>query len=286
MLMATSTLPAPEAAARALSVVLGWTYFFAWSFSFYPQILLNYRRKFVGGLSIDFATLNVMGHTCYSIYSSAFLFSPGVREEYRRRHDGHNPSVQLNDVAFALHAATLASITLIQTWIYPREIGQRLSTANRFVVAIALFMFTTHVFSITLGTEPIIDFLYILSYFKLYVSVAKYVPQVWDNYRRKSTIGWSIGNILLDLTGGSLSLIQLFIDASADHDWAAVTGNPVKFGLSILTIIFDMVFVIQHYALYTTRKDFAMEDKEGLTKSDLEAQAAANMNERTRLLSS
>ena len=31
------------------------------------------------------------------------------------------------------------------------------------------------------------------------------------NYRRKSTIGWSIGNILLDFTGGSLSILQMFL---------------------------------------------------------------------------
>ena len=31
------------------------------------------------------------------------------------------------------------------------------------------------------------------------------------NYRRKSTDGWSIGNVLLDFTGGSLSMLQLFL---------------------------------------------------------------------------
>ena len=31
------------------------------------------------------------------------------------------------------------------------------------------------------------------------------------NFRRKSTVGWSIGNILLDFTGGSLSIIQVII---------------------------------------------------------------------------
>ena len=31
------------------------------------------------------------------------------------------------------------------------------------------------------------------------------------NYRRKSTVGWSIGNILLDFTGGSLSILQMFL---------------------------------------------------------------------------
>ena len=31
------------------------------------------------------------------------------------------------------------------------------------------------------------------------------------NFRRKSTEGWSIGNVLLDFTGGSLSMLQLFL---------------------------------------------------------------------------
>ena len=31
------------------------------------------------------------------------------------------------------------------------------------------------------------------------------------NFRRKSTLGWSIGNVLLDFTGGSLSLLQMFL---------------------------------------------------------------------------
>ena len=31
------------------------------------------------------------------------------------------------------------------------------------------------------------------------------------NYRRKSTEGWSIGNILLDFTGGSFSILQMFL---------------------------------------------------------------------------
>lgn len=35
--------------------------------------------------------------------------------------------------------------------------------------------------------------------------------QAWMNFRRKSTVGWSIGNVLLDFTGGSCSIIQMFI---------------------------------------------------------------------------
>lgn len=33
------------------------------------------------------------------------------------------------------------------------------------------------------------------------------------NYKRKSTIGWSIGNIFLDFAGGILSILQMIINA-------------------------------------------------------------------------
>ena len=31
------------------------------------------------------------------------------------------------------------------------------------------------------------------------------------NFKRQSTVGWSIGNVLLDFTGGSLSILQMFL---------------------------------------------------------------------------
>lgn len=33
------------------------------------------------------------------------------------------------------------------------------------------------------------------------------------NFQRKSTVGWSIGNILLDLTGGLLSFCQMGVQS-------------------------------------------------------------------------
>jgi hypothetical protein len=49
-----------------------------------------------------------------------------------------------------------------------------------------------------------LDFVYICSYIKLGITLVKYVPQAYMNYRRKSTMGWSIGNVLLDFTGKNL----------------------------------------------------------------------------------
>jgi cystinosin len=70
------------------------------------------------------------------------------------------------------------------------------------------------------------------------------------NYRRKSTEGWSIGNILLDFLGGILSLIQMFLLAINYNDWSSIFGSITKFGLGIISIGFDLIFIIQHYILY------------------------------------
>lgn len=43
------------------------------------------------------------------------------------------------------------------------------------------------------------------------------------NYRRKSTVGWSIGNVCLDFTGGTLSMLQMII-------------NSVNYGLCVFSL--------------------------------------------------
>lgn len=60
--------------------------------------------------------------------------------------------------------------------------------------------------------------------------------------------------VLLDFSGGSLSLAQLVMDSAHNHDWTAIFGDPVKFGLSILSILFDILFMVQHYILYPAHK--------------------------------
>ena len=76
------------------------------------------------------------------------------------------------------------------------------------------------------------------------------MPQVLTNYRNKSTHGWSIYQILLDFVGGVLSLSQLGIDSYLQQDWSGITGNPVKLALGNIAIVFDVVFMLQHYVLY------------------------------------
>ncbi len=96
--------------------------------------------------------------------------------------------------------------------------------------------------------------IYFYSYVKLIISCIKYIPQVVMNYRRKSTEGWSIGNILLDLLGGILSLIQMCLLAINYNDWSSLFGSITKLGLGVVSIGFDIIFIIQHYILYKKPK--------------------------------
>ncbi|XP_074830759.1 cystinosin isoform X4 [Natator depressus] len=78
------------------------------------------------------------------------------------------------------------------------------------------------------------------------------IYEAYMNFRRKSTEGWSIGNVLLDFTGGSFSLLQMFLQSYNNDEWKLIFGDPTKFGLGLFSITFDVVFIIQHYCLYRT----------------------------------
>ena len=101
--------------------------------------------------------------------------------------------------------------------------------------------------------------------------MVKYIPQAWANFQRKSTTGWSINQVLLDVIGGVLSIVQLVIDSSLQSDWSGITGNPVKLGLANVSIIFDVIFMVQHYILYKgskVKEDGVDGERRGLIASD------------------
>lgn len=74
--------------------------------------------------------------------------------------------------------------------------------------------------------------------------------QIWLNARRQSTVGWSISNVLLDFTGGALSMGQLLLQCIVTGDWTLLRGNPVKAGLGLVALTADVIFAVQHFVLY------------------------------------
>lgn len=206
------------------------------SVSFYPQVISNFKRKSTVGLSPDFVVLNVIGFNCYTAYNAALYWNPSIQKLFKERYGPDTEiTVQSNDVAFSIHALVLSLITLCQILYYNNNGNNetavvRLSKPIRIVIigiAIICIGFPLMVVldnndeqhnnyylnnddgSSGMGKFNWLDFIYLLSYIKIFISLIKYIPQVLLNFRRKSTVGWSIWNILLDLTGGTLSDLQV-----------------------------------------------------------------------------
>ena len=175
-------LPSPTW--RILSSIIGYTYFLAWSASFYPQIFMNYHRKTTRGLSVDFCVLNVLGYVCYMLYTTNFYWNKWVIDAYRNRMSVGSSSssmgavggdnngslkhpevtVQGNDVAFSIHALLMATITLSQIGIYDtftvRHPSKRvyIIILSTFVFC-ALYLLYTWIFQ---GKIDFLGFLYVL----------------------------------------------------------------------------------------------------------------------------
>ncbi|KAJ3108228.1 hypothetical protein HDU97_001762 [Phlyctochytrium planicorne] len=232
-----------------LSSIIGWLYFAAWSLSFYPQVILNFQRKSVVGLSFDFIALNLWGFVCYTIFNAAFYFNEEVRKQYRDKWGSDNV-VQINDVFFGVHACVITVVTIAQAMVYQKSVGQTVSPKTYGFILLTAYGAVILGLDSYFGSAQAIDVLYYLSFVKMAITLIKYIPQAYLNYKRKSTFGWSIGNILLDFSGGTLSIIQQVMDSSITGDWSGILGNPVKFSLGLISISFDILFMIQHYVLY------------------------------------
>ena len=204
-------------------------------------------------MHFDYLAFNMVGHTCYMVYNIGLYSVTSVKEEYQRRHPfGANP-IAVNDIFFPVHAVILCLIAIVQcfcyevffqflftfiilyvctylptcvhkVWKYLQLVcinstfilqrgTQKVSTTCRILVGCFLLLILDRLYLAIFGTVSWLDWLYFLSMVKIGITLLKYIPQAHFNYQRQSTRGWSIGNVLLDLLGGTFSLAQMFINA-------------------------------------------------------------------------
>jgi cystinosin len=250
-------LPQPYA---TLSAIFGWSYFCFWTMSFFPQVYSNFLNKSVVGLSFDFVGMNLLGFTSYALFNCSMFWNKGVRAEYKEFHSSEAPPVEASDVLFSVCGACMTLIMAVQCCVYERG-GQVISRACSIFIAVGLCVGATYTLLVTVLHKSVgrpFTWLYLLYYFsfiKLCVTPLKYIPQVILNFNRKSTQGWNIFNVLLDLSGGTLSLAQILLIGAVSSDWTVVTGNLVRFGLALISLVFDVIFVVQHYVLYPGNKE-------------------------------
>jgi cystinosin len=212
-------------------------------------------------MSHDYQLYNLIGFFCYSVFNCAFFFNKSIQEEYQKANNGHSNQVQVNDVFFALHALLLTVVIVAQIFLYDRDTKGSAGRITMFASVLTGGTFGLIVLYAILILAGIqsgelftwLNWLYTLSYVKLGVTLIKYIPQVYLNWLRGTTDGFNMHNVLLDFTGGSLSVAQLLLDSGITSDWTAVTGDLAKFMLGFVSVVFDIVFMLQHYCCFHAR---------------------------------
>ncbi|KAK7249426.1 L-cystine transmembrane transporter [Aureococcus anophagefferens] len=65
------------------------------------------------------------------------------------------------------------------------------------------------------------------------ITFLKYLPQLVSNFRRQST---------------------LVLDCGPRRDWSGIVGDVAKFALGSISIVFDLLFMVQHCVLYPPKR--------------------------------
>lgn len=159
-------------------------------------------------MSLDFIVLNFLGYFSYSVFNATLFWNKNIQSEYFHEHPlGVNP-VQVNDVLFAFHALALTLVTMVQCLFY-KNLHHRVSYVTS-TILIGLIGFLT-ASGVLCGVKKIsrLDYIYYYSYTKLFITFMKYCPQVYLNFKRKSTFGFSIFTVMLDFAGGFFSIVQM-----------------------------------------------------------------------------
>jgi len=115
------------------------------------------------------------------------------------------------------------------------------------------------------------------SMIKVLLTILKYVPQALSHIYSRSTLGFSITQVLFDTAGGIFSIVQLLLDSyGSGGGWEGVAtslaDNPGKLGLAGVSLVFDMVFIIQHYVLY---RPISLSQQEDRIKSNFRGEQRA-----------
>eukprot|EP00898_Chlorokybus_atmophyticus_P001184 jgi/Chlat1/2066/Chrsp17S02538 len=243
----------------AAAVEAAWGWSSVWAQAAYEACGWAGFAACVVGFNFDFAVFNFTKHASYFLFNVGMLAVPQVQRQYRQKFGPHAPiPVSASDVAFSSHAVALVTFTLFQVLIYERG-SQRVSRVAGAISACAWALL-----GFALVQAVVFDrWLWAVNtanYLQLFMTAIKYAPQAYMNYARKSTIGWSIGNILLDLTGAVFNFTQLFVLCIDQGSFASFAGNVGKVGLSVETALFDVLFIIQHYVLYSADRKAPRDD--------------------------
>ena len=225
-----------------VSIVFGWIYFVLWTLSYWPQVILNHKRKSTEGLAMDYVYLNFMGFISYSIFNFELYSNKAIQNQYTDRFNSLN-KVQLSDVLFSAHALIPGFALIIQSFLYKgyKPMSKLVMTILGGIIIVSGILFAL----VWANVVIMIDVLYFFSYLKMFSTLSKYLPQIYFNFRRKTTKGFSMDAMVLDFFGGLFLTAQQIVDCMDEGNMSPITGNLVKVLLGVFSMINNLILILQ-----------------------------------------
>ncbi|EJS44483.1 ers1p [Saccharomyces arboricola H-6] len=237
--------------------LLGLVYVSSWSISMYPPIITNWRHKSTSAISVDFVMLNTAGYSYLVISIFLQLYF------WQLTDDGSElarPKLTQFDFWYCLHGCIMNVVLLTQVvagariWRFPVKGHRKMKLWYLRILLASLAIFATlsvqfMYANCRYGWDNSRTLVYCNNLFllKISMSLIKYIPQVTHNWARKSMECFPIQGVFLDITGGIASLLQLIWQLSSDKGFSleVFVTNFGKIGLSMVTLIFNFIFIMQ-----------------------------------------
>ncbi len=213
-------------------------------------------------MSIEFQAWNLSGYIFYVIYTIYGYIEQQADPNMKK-------TILVNDICFAIHGLLITLALCYQCYLWFAPTRDSISTAH---VTMICCMWTIAVYNFFLAAGGALEWyshakgayaysaIHFLGFGKSFVSFIKYTPQAYMNWKRQSTNGFAIHNVLLDFGGGFFAFSQMFIDAydlsdSDSPDWGIFLSNVPKLVVSCESMFFDALFMTQHYILYGDKSE-------------------------------
>lgn len=254
-----------------------------------PQINKNFQRKSVEGMSFDMVVYNIFGFAVLTVYSLVTFIIES------RTYDISNPSTTLQDIFFAV-SCFICCVTLgvqilcldrgTSKWsIMSKGIFGALMLGSGVLAVLAwqnVIPWTPYsdwpekIDENNLPQMNLWSFVNCLSYFKICINIFKYTPQIYENYLRKNVDGYSALGCSLDFFGGVFSLLQALILGFFDSNWKLFNQNIPKTAISMLSIFYTGILMIQVFILYPKKRQAAEDSNEEVESGDALSVASAD----------
>lgn len=233
---------------------MGIFYFLCWAWAAMPQAYLHYQQKSTSGFSWDYVAISTSTHLIYTLHH--------IIRHVWYKNQGLDQKSTLVDVLNTSWGLCWSTAKCIQCWYYPRSKGQGLTWASASTCGAIFGYAVIWLIMSAVGAVPFIEenglwtFVDQLGMIKVAISFIKYMPQVYENWRRKSTGGFHPLNFLLDIGGVIGSFFQYFFLFWNEADPTYITGSIFStVGLALVSLFFDAIFVYQHFILYRHKSE-------------------------------